>query len=463
MKNKYLKRLCGIICLIFTAAFICSPAYAEETETTTVTVNVSLPADCDYTDDGITMVVSVGYSSGCIAPGSGVYKPGDGHIGYDGIIECEPSSREIMLRTIQSKNITFSEGETEISVEFVLPKTSIKGSLYAYYSINDDRYMGRGYRRADNNVELAVNCIKKITLSGTITLTGIDEDVPYVIYVNENRIAAKEAINYDGSARVYGKVPAETGTSAYSFEIEPDTAYTLTVMFENHDFVYQQKKFTTVDEDMTVDFSDFVRSPVITGTIKLPDSVTSDTDVLGYVHLQSAEAPYYETNAYMKASFDFSGGRECKFSALNDLGADKLIVYYTVRNAVEGLYYGGNYLNDTTCVKDVSDAAVIDGSGGNIILNMLESGPYPLEVSEPYITADNKYAVDVFNRSFYSGDMTVYLVNYDNNGVLTNITKEPFYVSRYYPESFEFEKTDGKQSIFIWSGMKPAALETKIN
>ncbi|MGN1115309.1 MAG: hypothetical protein ACI4TH_01935 [Candidatus Ornithomonoglobus sp.] len=461
-KTKFKKWFLAAFCMLLTAVFTLAPAYAAdddgtEEETTRIRVSLSLPEGCDYTDDGITVTVSIGR---LLSTAGGGRVSGDGHIGYSGIYESTPvAAYRNRIIVLQSMEITFNEGETEKTAEFDVDN-KLSGIPRAQYLINDDKYMGIGTARiTDYSAVLGIDCVEKISLSGTVTLTDIEEDVPYTVYAEENRRIEDNSIIYDYADVFHGTVPAEIGVSEYTLNIKPDKDYSLFITFDDNEFVRQSKEISKGTQDITVDFDSFERSPEITGTVRLPDSIT-DEEVWGSVFVQTADAPYYEI---MWDSFSFEeGSRECGFTLRNDLDADKVIVYYMIFSETEGLYYGGNYLSDTECVKNVSEAAILDGSGGNIILNLIEQDlAYPIEVGTPCITADNKYAIEIFNSGSSIYDLKIYIADYDN-GILTGITQQTANAYSHEDITVEFEKTSDRQSMFIWDGMKPAALKTEL-
>ncbi|MGN0164052.1 MAG: hypothetical protein ACI4EA_10830 [Candidatus Ornithomonoglobus sp.] len=463
-KTKFKKWLLAAFCMLLTTVFTIAPAYAAdddgtEEETTKITVSLSLPEGCDYTDDGITVTVSIGSMPS--AGGGGIRTYGDGHIGYNSIYEGIPATvYRNRIRASQSMEITFNEGETEKTAEFDVENDRLSGALRAQYLINDDRYMGSKIVNIRNNsAAFNIECVEKITLSGAVNLGDTDKDVYYTVYAEENRRIEDNIIVYDYADVFYGTISAGTGISEYSLNIRPDKDYTVIISFEEHEFVRQYKEIRSDSGNMALNFDSFEKSPEITGTILLPEGFANN-EVSGAVFFQSAEPPYFESEI---CDFDFSNkAGECGFTLLNDMNAGSIVICYVLYDNTEGLYYGGNYVDDTSCANDISQASVLDGSGKNIVMNMIEhSSAYPIEIGEPYITADNKYAVDIFNSTDTIYGLNIYTADYEN-GVLTGIKQRTADADSRKWLTVEIEKAYSSQYLFVWDGMRSVSPKTAL-
>ena len=312
--------------------------------------------------------------------------------------DCDKVEKEIVTE------ILIPEGQS--SGTYSIPLESRFDSNYGYfrygYQTDSSDYFGGGSGSAkinlsDNtigNIKLS-NIVPKIVIKGTVTLPPHNEDITYTVYAELNREIYDNEIHREEAYKCEVTATAGVTESEYEIPVKQGGDYYVYIVFENREFVRQEREVLNLTKTAEVNFADFENSDKYKGTIYIPSELAaqmlSDEKILGTLYLQSIEAPYY---AIMDtADFNITvQNNGFEFELINDTPLKDVIVCFRPRFRTDiGMvgYMRGNYKNNNEVAHLTRYATVLNGGLSNILINLedrpidsISGNPLTLSVGE---------------------------------------------------------------------------------
>lgn len=238
--------------------------------------------------------------------------------------------------------------------------------------VYNDKYIGGTFERLSSEatvVELKPDDVAEcVTVSGSITIPSHSEDIEYNVI---GQISDTKYIDM-----VSGIISARETSVDYKLRLLPEDDYTICVRFTDNNFMRQSIEYKNLTSDKVVDFKDFVVSKEITGKIKLPDGITSVTDVYnnaldtlsGYIILQGAD----ENHSIVGREYvDISvKNGYADFVMRDDIGIENGLISFSMHSDAKEVYSAGVYSDNSTIKYVAEDGTPIPTDTKNIVLNI---------------------------------------------------------------------------------------------
>ncbi len=402
------KKLALLICAVL--IFICS-ASVVNAEDETITVTVSVADGMVIPETGLTVQIY----SGVIKASSGgggcdyISYPYEGYVGTFFKKNTSWIGMNKHSFISERQEATFYPGETSRELTFKQINHPERFVAYAIGTYGDVKYIGSGGKMLgtnDTSAELEISYIEGTALSGTVTLPqNAGEETGFTVTAAGNTENRPDVMNDYVFTQSYTIQEGQT-SGEYSMFVRPDMDYTVYVVFDGKKYKMQQEDIHIGNESAVQDFTT-KEAKKISGTIKIPDGITSfinsdgeETDeIQGSVTLQSADEPHYNIDICF---FSIKQGEQsAPFDLYNISDCENAIMYYKLDYDIQGIYCGGDYYDDTKCVPNLKNAAVITPETQSAVINMLGANTVSVRVED--------------NSDGYDID-TLYAVVLDENG-----------------------------------------------
>lgn len=303
---------------------------------------------------------------------------------------------------------------------------SLGTSVFGFI-VDNEKYMGGVQSTYYNDTATVIldnnDLCEYVTVSGTVTVPTQETSLGFQVIAEGNRIVEKHSNGYYTIRRKHvdsftGSIEADASTSSYELKLVPNQDYEICIRFANGKYVKQFIGYEDLTEDKVYNFKDFELSKTITGTIKLPDNITSLTTldgssvdlITGDIILQSDTPQYF---IIYKTSFDLSlENKTCEFTLADDMGLDDGYIYFRLDGNYKEIYSAGVYVSNDKTEYVIDKASVVPSGTEGIILNIANGKvietivDYTAEnynVGENYILVqeDNNTKLDYDNCNLY--------------------------------------------------------------
>ena len=256
------------------------------------------------------------------------------------------------------------------------------------FIVDTDKYIGgvQSYYSYSNSAVVTLSkkdIIEYVTVSGSVTVPTQERKLGFHVIAEGNRIIERTArgnylVRRKHVDSCFGTIEAGASTATYELKLVPNQDYEIYIRFENGKYVRQFIGYEDLIEDQIYNFDNFETSKTITGTIKLPDDITSLTTlegtsvdcITGDVTLQSDTAPYYIIN---KAGFLLDlEERSCDFSLVDELGLGNGYIYFRLDGLYKEIYPAGTYVSNERIGYTRDDSNVVLSGTEGLLLTLVK-------------------------------------------------------------------------------------------
>lgn len=278
------------------------------------------------------------------------------------------------------------------------------------FIVDNDKYMGgvQSYYSYSNSAIVTLSkkdIIEYVTVSGTVTVPTQEKNLGFLVIAEGNRTIERTA---NGNYLVHrkhvdsclGTIEAGASTVSYELKLVPNQDYEIYIRFEHGKYVRQFICYDDLTEDKVYNFDEFETSKTITGTIKLPDELTSLTTlagtsvdyITGEMTLQSDTAPYYIIS---KTGFTLDlEEKTCDFILVDELGLGNGYIYFRLDGLYKEVYTAGTYVSnerigytkdDSNVVLSGTEGLLLTLSKGKVVETVIEYTAENYNIGDNYI------------------------------------------------------------------------------
>jgi len=352
----------------------------------------------EINENGLTVDLYYGSSSNTVAiQGTGEKPKPEARFGVN--MTTFPSDSDVYhlghTSVIKQKTYTFTNDNRSYTWSYDVKRrtggnsgggASSNGSSVFGFIVDTDKYMGGVQSYYSNSMSATVTLTKAditefITVSGTVTIPAQENNLGFhVIAEGDSTIERTADGNYlvhrkhvDSS---FGVIEVGNTTSSYELKLVPNQDYEIYVRFENGKYVRQTIKYENLVEDKILDFNSFEESKTIKGTIKLPDDITTLSDLSsssvsaidGEITLQSDTAPYYIVS---KTGFMLDlENRTCDFTLVDDMDLGNGYIYFRLHGLYQEVYPAGVYVSNDKTGYVIDEANVVSSGTEGLVLTL---------------------------------------------------------------------------------------------